>query len=107
MNKEEAIKRIRDFGLYHAIEDLPHSTKTVEAFEMAIQALEEPERKHGKWICENEEDWFPSCRCSVCGCVENGCWVTVQDRKIVQYKVNFCPNCGADMREEIEDERSD
>lgn len=43
MNKlttQDAIKRIKDFGLHHAIGDLPHSTYTVEAFEMAIEALE-------------------------------------------------------------------
>ncbi len=40
MTNKEAVERIRDFGLYHAIGDLPHSTKTVEAFEMAISALE-------------------------------------------------------------------
>lgn len=39
LTREEAIKRIKEFGLYHAIEDLPNSTKTVEAFNMAIEAL--------------------------------------------------------------------
>lgn len=32
MTYEEAIKRIKEFGLYHAISDLPHSALTVEAF---------------------------------------------------------------------------
>lgn len=40
MTYEEAIKRIKEFGLYHAIGDLPHSALTVEAFQMAIEALE-------------------------------------------------------------------
>ena len=39
MNKEEAIKRIEEFGLHHAIKDMPNSAKTVEAFNMAIEAL--------------------------------------------------------------------
>ena len=43
MTKVEAINRIKEFGLYHAIGDLPFSTKTVRAFEMAIKALEQPE----------------------------------------------------------------
>ena len=81
MNREEAIKRIRDFGLYHAIEDLPHSTKTVEAFEMAIQALEEPERKKGKWK--------HGC-CSECG------YNWGKDAPIASVP-NYCPNCGAKM----------
>lgn len=40
MKKEEAIRRIKEFGLYHAIGDLPNSAKTVEAFNMAIEALQ-------------------------------------------------------------------
>ena len=40
MTNKEAIKRIKDFALYHAIRDLPNSAYTVEAFEMAIRALE-------------------------------------------------------------------
>ena len=42
MKKEEAIRRIKEFGLYHAIGDLPNSAKTVEAFNMAIEALSQP-----------------------------------------------------------------
>jgi hypothetical protein len=40
MNIEKAIRKIKEFGLHHAIQDLPHSELTVEAFEMAISALE-------------------------------------------------------------------
>ena len=40
MTPQEAIKRIEEFGLHHAIGDLPYSAHTVEAFEMAISALE-------------------------------------------------------------------
>lgn len=47
MTNKEAIKRIKDFALYHAIRDLPNSAYTVEAFEMAIKALEQSEQK---WI---------------------------------------------------------
>lgn len=41
MDNQEAIRRIKEFGLYHAIGDLPNSAKTVEAFNMAIEALSE------------------------------------------------------------------
>lgn len=44
MTNKEAIKRIKDFALYHAIRDLPNSAYTVEAFEMAIRALENQDR---------------------------------------------------------------
>lgn len=39
MEAKEAIMRIKDFGLYHAIEDLPKSALTVEAFNKAIELL--------------------------------------------------------------------
>lgn len=39
MTYEEAIRKIKEFGLHHAIEDLPYSSNTVQAFEMAIEAL--------------------------------------------------------------------
>ena len=39
MEAKEAIMRIKDFGLYHAIEDLPKSTLVVEAFNKAIELL--------------------------------------------------------------------
>lgn len=41
MTENEAIKRVEEFGLHHAIGDLPYSTLTVKAFEMAIKALQE------------------------------------------------------------------
>ena len=40
MKIERAIRKIKEFGLHHAIQDLPHSELTVKAFEMAISALE-------------------------------------------------------------------
>lgn len=58
------------------------------AYEMAIEALREPERKKGKWIIyvismlDGE-----GCRCSECGFEGAPYW-------------DYCPNCGADMREE-------
>ena len=53
MTEEDAIRRIEDFGLYHAIKDLPYSTRTVEAFEMAIEALKQQRTnkpRKGEWI---------------------------------------------------------
>lgn len=40
MTEKEAIKKVKEFGLHHAIGDLPDSALTVNAFEMAIAALE-------------------------------------------------------------------
>lgn len=63
MTYEDAIKKIKQFGLYHAIGDLPNSVFTVQAFELAIEALEKqiPKKPSGSfddetygraWICE-------------------------------------------------------
>lgn len=41
MTENEAIERVKEFGLHHAIGDLPNSMLTVKAFEMAINALKE------------------------------------------------------------------
>lgn len=40
MTVGEAIRRIKEFALHHAVQELPNSARTVEAFEMAITALE-------------------------------------------------------------------
>lgn len=40
MTVGEAIRRIKEFALHHAVQELPNSARTVEAFGMAITALE-------------------------------------------------------------------
>lgn len=49
----------------------------------------EPARPHGEWKC-NRDDL--ELICSVCGEV-----LPFSDE--YDYETNFCPNCGADMRE--------
>ena len=39
MTNKEAIKRIEDFALYHAIRDLPNSAYTVEAFKIDVDTV--------------------------------------------------------------------
>lgn len=56
MTNEEAIRKIKDFALHHAIGDLPHSARTVEAFEMAIEALEKAEKYRWHDLRKNPED---------------------------------------------------
>jgi hypothetical protein len=53
----------------------------------------EPERKKGEWIYDGKRGRFPACKCSICGHYENADWALLQG-------VNYCPNCGADMRGE-------
>lgn len=52
----------------------------------------EPERKKGKWIIDRHGNWA----CDQCGNDPYHCNME---------NMNFCPNCGADMREEKEAER--
>ena len=101
MTNEEAIKRIEEFGLHHAIDDLPHSAKTVEAFTMAIAALTRPERQTGKWFKKYNPNYSPFdysseyiYTCSECGFDTTG-------------EYNYCPKCGAKNKidqEDIQDE---
>lgn len=60
------------------------------AYEMAIEALREPERKkveieYTEW---NEEIWGASAICGNCGCT----WQIANNGED-----NFCPNCGCEM----------
>lgn len=59
-----------------------------EAVDMAIKALQEPERKKGKWISELKDDGDSLLRCSICNYPVSYFWG----------RTNFCPECGADLR---------
>ncbi len=54
-----------------------------------ILAIPSADRPRGKWIWV-EHSVFEICKCSICG--------YCSQLKIPQ-PYNFCPNCGADMRE--------
>ena len=60
-----------------------------EAVDMAIKALQETERKKGKWISELKDDGDSLLRCSICNYPVSYFWG----------RTNFCPECGADLRE--------
>lgn len=57
------------------------------------------ERRKGKWLCERLIDWetanipgvmvYASPKCSICG-------------ETFLEQTNYCPNCGADMREKAD-----
>ena len=57
----------------------------IEALEIAVRAMAE-ERKKGEW----ERHYFFHVEVPICS----------QCRKVSPFKNDFCPNCGADMREE-------
>lgn len=86
MTREEAIKKLEVFAPM-VVDD------TREALDMAIEALQAEPVKHGEWI-----DHGTTCQryeCSVCG--------DQHDWLILPNNINFCPNCGAKMDKEIED----
>ena len=95
MTKKEAVKVIDNrFEIMDYCED----AKLEEALDIAIKALEQSERKKGKWIGykADDKDWQRDdgspifMNCSECheavASVGSAHW-------------NFCPNCGADLRE--------
>lgn len=92
MTREEAAHKLGDLALR-----LPNEVydRYAESLAMAIEALEQPEQKKGKWTnCGNIyagtaflTAGYTVFRCSKCG--ES------------HYRVaRFCPNCGAKMGEE-------
>lgn len=61
----------------------------VEALQMAIEALETPERKKGKWL---KPTGLSNPICSECHSCPN---------LLFGLTSKFCPNCGARMEEEV------
>lgn len=112
MNNQQAINLLKN--LEQSLDDyceLNDEGKT--AFRMAIMALElfgnseqlppaQPERKRGRW---NITDAYPhNVYCSECYTrFAQTHWAVWEDGSLPR---NFCPNCGADMRE-VDDERPD
>ena len=88
MTKEEAIKVIDN---RFEIMDYCESAKLEEALNLAIEALEQPERKKGEWIVEKDcEGKTRTCICGLCG---------YKTDKYTWKNPNYCSNCGAYMRE--------
>jgi DNA-directed RNA polymerase subunit RPC12/RpoP len=92
MNKEKAIRKLQKQKAEY-LEKWVDYSGVAEAFDMAIEALEQSKRKKGKWI-EVNSDMMPTYRCSECG-AEFNYWENPSE-----FGVNFCQNCGADMRGE-------
>lgn len=69
----------------------------LEGFEEEIRAFPSADRPSGEWICKDSADmsvyWF---ECSECG------ELPPRDNFNHEYKSNYCPNCGAEMRGETE-----
>lgn len=86
MTREEAIK-----GLKVLAKDFSGYRPNEEMFNMAIEALEQPEQKKGKWIVHPEvKNVYGGTyiECSQCG-----------EKYVVQHMEDekYCRNCGAKM----------
>ena len=69
------------------------STKTIGLALADTPTAEVRKVKHGEWINTRQDaPMFGFYYCSLCG------------RRRTSPQDNFCPNCGADMRKETEDE---
>ena len=94
----DALKSALEIEQYNDYDDLLRTERlidnapTIKAFTLADieeqyrKGLEKglEERPHGEWKCNRF-----GIQCSNCGLIRNA----------VPYEMNFCPNCGADMRE--------
>ena len=103
MDRKEAVERIQEvmtiIRTQHMCKDMDGECTTedrktyiqrFEALRIAIEALQEPERKEGQW---KDFDYDNSYSCTSCGEI----W-TLNDGTPEENNMNYCPNCGADMR---------
>ena len=88
MTKQEAIEILN--------KNAPKSDPRLCALELCsaicvvTKALQEPERKKGQW---EDFDYDNSYLCTSCGEI----WI-LNDGTPEENNMNYCPNCGADMR---------
>ena len=96
ISREEAIERLKDMRdeaqgwndtLFTVSGKLAHSFEVdVQSLDMAIEALSQPERPKGR--CTYCKDGKTFVGQSIIFC---------NDNKF--HKINYCPNCGADMKD--------
>lgn len=87
ISREAALRANCYFCSVHLKDDSPCDEKCADYMKfMEIPAADVRPVVRGKWIDHQEGRWIYA-KCSECG--------TVHD-----VKSNFCPSCGADMREE-------
>lgn len=80
MKGEEAGRAIGKEGFYAEL-----LVYHIEALDTAIEALKD-ERPQGEWIMNKTSARGRNYTCTIC-------------KKVSRNKFDFCPNCGADMRE--------
>lgn len=82
----------REEAVYMLVTNYPNSCYGLlrEAVDMAIEALEQPERKKGKWIDIDAETYTWMIKCDKCGHLRS-----MMSTNGIYPK--FCENCGAQM----------
>ena len=84
MTREEA-KREMLFAKRNVVAD----SWIDKAYDMAIQALSEPERKNGEWL--TSDDMYETAVCSCCG------WDSGEPISYVRENFSYCPKCREKM----------
>lgn len=90
MTESEAIKKVKEFGLYHAIGDLPNSALTVKAFKMAVAALEKQAPK--KIIITSKNGSYVYYKCPNCDHEIGSAFHYSPNEYMMEHK--FCEKCG-------------
>lgn len=93
MTENEAIKRVEEFGLYHAIRDLPNSVLTVKAFEMAIKALEEIQQYRAIGTVEQCREAMERQRAKKPTPIDYEKYIGVVNNAECLRGAYWCPNC--------------
>lgn len=89
MTRSEAIEHLKNIAIY-SFQD-GYTDEARQALKMAIEELEESERKTGKWIKLDMHAHLADHKCTACG---QECYVpTCMGEPMYTY----CPNCGCRM----------
>lgn len=94
MTNEDAIEIIETFRLIFDSPEVENKEVLLGAINKAIEALKN-ERPHGKWVEHLDYVGDTYYTCSHCG--ED--WTTIEGDPMDNL-MNYCPMCGADMRED-------
>ena len=95
MTREEAKWRLADHFRVH--NDGVPTPKLDEAVTIMFKALQEPERKHGRWI-EYENEYGEKLHyCSECKKNAHRHYSEYRN-DVVELLFDYCQHCGADMR---------